>query len=190
MFFKFIRVIAKILAFLLYRVEASGMEHLPENGAYIVCANHIHAFDPVALTTLIKRQPRFMGKKELFENFFLGAFFRALGAYPVDRNSTDLQAYRKTMDILKDGHGLMIFSQGTRMEGFENAKSGVALFALKSGAPIIPVGISGSYKLWSTVSVKFGEPIPMTPYEGKKVKTELVDEVMSIVTKRIVALTK
>ena len=191
MFFRFIRFIARIVAYVGFRPVVTGRENIPKEGGFLLCGNHIHAFDPIALAIFMKRQPRFMAKKELFEKPLLRAFFRAMGAYPIDRKAAaDMQAYRTTMDLLKQGNGVLIFSQGTRMKDFDNAKSGVALFALKSGAPIVPVGIRGNYKAWSKVYINFGEPISMEQYQGQKVKTELVDEVMAALAARIKPLLK
>ena len=188
MLFRFFRRLAWILAHILYRFEVTGMENVPKDGAFLLCSNHINALDPVVLAIFMKRQPRFMGKKELFKTRFLNAFFRALGAFPVDRSTTDMQAFRTSMDILKRGHGILIFSQGTRMKDFENAKSGVALFALKSGAPIIPVGIRGSFRFRSKIYIQVGKPILMDKYKGQKVKTELIETVMDTVVKHVSAL--
>jgi len=188
MFYKIIKIIATILARILYRFNVTGLHHIPKDGAFLLCANHIHSFDPVMMAVFSKRQPRFMAKKELFRNAILGAFFRALGAFPVDRGGADMQAFRHSMNVLKNGHCLLIFAQGTRMKEFENAKGGVALFALKSGAPIVPVGINGSYRLFSKINIHVGQPISMESYQGQKVKAELVEEVMEIVTDRITQL--
>jgi len=190
MFYRVIKTIAWILARLLYRFEVTGMENIPKNGAFLLCANHISALDPIMLAVFMKRQPRFMGKKELFKFPPLGWFLRKLGAFPVDRKTADMQAFRTTMNALKSGDGLIIFSQGTRMKEFENAKGGVALFALKSGAPIVPVGIRGSYRFLSKIHIRVGKPILMDEHEGKKVKTELIDEVMATVVQHVSALTK
>ena len=189
MFFQIIKKIAWVLAHVLFRFEVSGMENIPKTGAYLLCANHISAFDPIVIAVFMKRQPRFMGKKELFESWFLNKFFKALGAFPVDRNAADMQAFRSSMDVLKQGHGLLIFSQGTRMKDFEDSKSGVALFALKSGAPIIPVGIRGSYKFRSKIKIQAGSAIFMDQYAGKKIKTELIQEVMEVVINKVSTLT-
>ena len=189
MFFKFMKKVAQVLAFMLFRFDVRGMENIPESGPYLLCCNHISALDPVVLAVFMKRQPRFMGKKELFGNPFLNWFFRKLGAFPVDRKVADMQAFRSSMDVLKEGHGLLIFSQGTRMKEFESAKGGVALFGLRSGAPIIPVGIKGSYKFRSKIQIRVGEPISMEPYAGMKVKTELIEQVMEVVVKKVSELT-
>jgi len=142
------------------------------------------------LAIVMKRQPRFMAKMELFKFKPLGWFLSSLGAYPVNRRTTDMQAFRTTLEILKKGEGLLIFSQGTRMQEFDNAKGGVALFALKSGAPIIPAWITSTYRFRSKVEIKIGTAISVDEYQGKKVKTELIDEVMSTVIKGVTALEK
>ena len=185
MFFRIMRTIAWVLAHILFRFEVSGMENVPREGPYLLCANHISALDPVMLAIFMKRQPRFMGKKELFRSWIMDKFFKALGAFPVDRGAADLSAYRKSLELLKQGHGLLIFSQGTRMKEFEGAKGGVAMFALKSGAPIVPAGITGPYKFWRKIIIRVGEPISMEPYSGRKVKTDLIDEVMEVVIKKV-----
>ena len=189
MFYRLCRFICLIFGKIAYRYRITGIENIPKDGAFLLCANHIHAFDPIVITMFIKRIPKFMAKKELFTPGFGNWFFNNYGAYPIDRSAAvDMQAYRKTMDYLKNGHGVVIFSQGTRMEGFDNAKSGVAVFALKSGAPIIPVGIRGSYKFFSKIYIHYGEPILMDEYAGQKVKTELVELVMKQVVERVSAL--
>ena len=188
MFYEFIRVIAKILSYSLYRFELSGFENIPEEGAFLLCGNHISAFDPIAVAAFSKRPLRFMAKQELFKFPPLAAFLKKLGAFPINRGATDMNAYRETMKLLKNGEGMLIFSQGTRMNDFDNAKSGVAVFALKSGAPIVPVGIIGPFKFRRKIKIRVGTPISMEKYQGEKVKTELVDEVMNTLAERITAL--
>jgi len=138
---------------------------------------------------ICKRQIFFMGKKELFEKKLLGFLLKKAGAFPVDRQGADLQAYRHTMNILKMDKALGIFSQGTRAQDFENVKGGVAVFALKSGAPVIPVGIRGSYRFFSKLNIHFGHPITTEKYQGRKVNSELVDEVMAEIVEKVSALT-
>ena len=190
MLYSSVKGMAKVLSHLLYRFDVIGLENIPKEGAFLLCGNHISAYDPIALASFSKRQLRFMAKKELFKFPPLGAFLRAMGAFPVDRGTTDMQSYRHTINSLKEGHALVIFSQGTRMKDFENAKSGVAVFALKSGAPIVPVGIIGSYRFRTKMKIIIGEPILMDKYQGQKIKTEIVEEVMSTLAERIGELLK
>lgn len=188
MFYKFVVTLAKILTFIMYRTKVSGAENIPKDGAFLLCGNHISAYDPIILASISKRPLHFMAKKELFKFRPLGAFLKSVGAFPVDRKVADMQAYRHSMTLLKEGHGFLIFSQGTRMTDFDNAKSGVAVFALKSGAPIVPVGITGPFRFRGKVEVHIGEPISMEKYHGQKVKSELVDEVMDTISQRVTAL--
>ncbi|MCL2501188.1 MAG: 1-acyl-sn-glycerol-3-phosphate acyltransferase [Defluviitaleaceae bacterium] len=190
MFYWFAKGVLWFLFRLIFRMRIKGYEHIPKEGAFLLCGNHIHLFDGPAMLAFSPRRLSLMAKKELFRKRFFAMVFRAAGVFPVDRKATDLEAYRYTMGALSDGKGVLIFSQGTRMKDFENAKSGVAMFALKSGAPIVPVGISGSYRIFSRVNITFGAPISMEPYAGRRVKSELLDEVMGAVIPAVSALTK
>ncbi|MCL2202694.1 MAG: 1-acyl-sn-glycerol-3-phosphate acyltransferase [Defluviitaleaceae bacterium] len=191
MFYSFAKGVLWFLFRLLFRMRISGLAHVPKEGPFILCANHIHLFDGPAMLAFSPRRLALMAKKELFRKKILAAIFRAAQVFPVDRAATaDMEAYRHTLKMLGEGKGLLIFAQGTRMKAFENSKSGVAMFALKSGAPIVPVGISGRYRLFSRVYIKFGPPISMEPFAGRKIKSDLLAEVMDIVVPRITDLTK
>ena len=180
------RFLILVAARVVYRIKVSGAENIPEKGAFILCSNHIHSYDPAMLTISMKRQMRFMAKKELFETKVKGAFFRAVGAFPVNREATDMSSYRYAMNALKSGMGLLIFSQGTRMQtlNIKNVKGGVALFGVKSKAPIIPAGISGSYRLFSTLNIQFGQAITLEDYGGR-LKNEQVEEIMDKVMSEV-----
>jgi 1-acyl-sn-glycerol-3-phosphate acyltransferase len=133
----------------------------------------------------IKRRIYFIAKKELFEKKFRRPFLEPLGIFPVNRGTADMQAFRRAITILNNGNGLLVFSQGTRMKEFKDFKRGAALFALKTGTCIIPAGISGSYRLFSTVHVRIGEPVSMEPHQSQKIKSDLVDKVMDEVVARV-----
>ena len=190
MFYRFARRLAAIFLRIVYRFDANGRENVPSSGPVILCSNHIHAIDAIVLAILCKRQVHFMAKKELFEILLLGPILRALGAFPVDRAGADLKAYRHTMDLLENEKVLGIFSQGTRTQEFDNVKGGVAVFALKTSSPVVPVGISGTYRLFSRVTVNFGPPIPMDKYTGQKVKSALVETVMAEIMGHVSALSQ
>ena len=112
---------------------------------------------------------------------------KKLKAIPVDRSSTDMKAFKLAIEYLKNGEILGIFAQGTRVkEGEEmNAKAGVALFALKSEAPVVPVCITGNYKLFSKVLINFGEPIRFDEYRNKKFKTKDLENIAENIMKKI-----
>jgi len=187
-------VIKGILWFLfrlVYFVRVTGVENIPKEGAFLLCGNHIHMFDGPVLLAMSPRRLALMAKKELFKKRVFATIFRAAGVFPVDRAaSADMEAYRFTMKQLETGTGVLIFSQGTRMKEFENAKSGVAMFALKAGAPIVPVGLSGTYRPFSRLNIKIGAPIGMEAFAGRKIKADVLNEVMEMVVPRVADLTK
>jgi 1-acyl-sn-glycerol-3-phosphate acyltransferase len=191
MFYTLVKGILWFLFRLIFRMRIKGKENIPKTGPFLLCGNHIHFLDGPAMLAFSPRRLALMAKKELFRKKILAVIFRGAGVFPIDRKaSADMEAYRFTIKSLEDGKGVLIFSQGTRMKDFENAKSGVAMFALKTGAPIIPVGISGTYKFFSRVNIKIGPPISMEPFAGRKIKTELLAEVMDVVVPAVSDLTK
>jgi len=181
MLYWIVRFIILIAARVVYRIKVSGTEHIPQDGAFILCSNHIHSYDPAMLAISMDRQLRFIAKKELFEKRLGNSFFRALGAFPVDREAADMASYRNAMQALSSGMGLLVFSQGTRMQklNINSAKGGVALFGVKSKAPIIPAGISGSYRLFSTLNIHFGQAITLDDYYDQRLKTEQIEQIMA-----------
>jgi len=163
------------------RVRVEGFDNIPKTGGVVFCSNHISYHDPILLCYLLwkKRKPVHMvAKQELFKNKFFGWILRKLHAIPVNREKVEMSTFKSVMKVLSDGGALGIFAQGTRIKEFEakDAKAGVALFALKGGVPVVPVYIDATYKLFSRVTVRFGEPMELAEYRGAKLKTEVLSE--------------
>jgi 1-acyl-sn-glycerol-3-phosphate acyltransferase len=120
--------------------EVHGEERVPVKGPVIVAANHRRFFDPVFVSMTVPRRVRWMAKKELFA-FPLGMLLAFAGAFPVDRQGGGRAALRTALGLLAEGRALGIFPEGTRRkEGHSlEAKSGAALLAARSGAPVLPV---------------------------------------------------
>ncbi|MCR2042663.1 lysophospholipid acyltransferase family protein [Anaerosalibacter massiliensis] len=173
-FYKFCHLIGNIIFRIIFRFRITGKENIPTEGKVILCSNHISELDPVILGIAIPRRIRFMAKKELFENKFLGWLVSALGAFPVDRKSADLSAIRNSLTVLKNNEVLGIFPEGTRVyeENIENAKPGIALISIKAKAPIVPIHIESKYKPFSKIKINIGEPIYFSEYYNKKIRTE------------------
>lgn len=125
----------------------------------------------------------FMAKEELFHSKFFGYFISSFGAFPVHRSQTDTKAVRLALKILADGLALVIFPEEHRSANgqLQPASPGSALIALRSGATILPIGITGTEKLkgktWVLrryrVTVNIGRPFPLPPVSGRATKTEL-----------------
>ena len=135
----------------------------------------------------VRRPVRYIAKKELFEKRWSAKLLSALGAFPVDRQTTDMKALKTAIKLLKNGEALGIFAEGTRVKEGEAkaAKAGVALFALKGEAPIVPICISSKYKFRSIVHIRYGEPIYLDEYKGQKVTTEMMEEITEKVMEKV-----
>ena len=125
---------------LFFGFEVHGAQKVPADGPLIVASNHRRLLDPVFVSMAVPRRLRWMAKKELFA-FPLGRFFYFLGTFPVDRKGGGRAALRTALRLLTEGRALGIFPEGTRRkEGASlEAKSGAAMLAARSGAPVLPV---------------------------------------------------
>lgn len=156
-----------------FKVRVHGVENIPKESGFILCSNHYSNFDPLMISCFFPHKVNWMGKKELFENKFLGAFLTKLGAFPVDRNQTDMKSIKKSLKILKSKGVLGMFPEGTRVKKIDlnNAKAGVSLLSVRSKAPILPVYVKGNYKIFTRVDIYYGEIIDysnkLSEYDGK-----------------------
>lgn len=183
MFFSIARFFIRIYINIFFKIEVKGLENIPKIGGAIICSNHISNFDPAILLAVAKRKINFFAKKELFKNKFVSFFLKKLGAFPADRDKTDIKALKTSINLLKKGELLGIFAQGKRAKSNEEIKlkSGAALFALKSRVNIIPVGIKSNYKLFSRININIGKPIDINKFEVNKMQSEN----LSLITENI-----
>ena len=150
-----------------FKVKVEGLEHIPADGGFLLCSNHIAKRDVVLIGACCPRPIKFIAKKELFAIPLLSNLFKALGAIGIDRGGNDIAAMRKSIDYIKNGEIVAIFPQGHRYPGVNPAntplKNGAGMIAYRAGSPVIPVCIKTNgerYKLFKEVRVIFGEPIP------------------------------
>lgn len=143
-----------------FGARISGTENIPADGGCIVCGNHISNHDAVLVASYFPRRCVFLAKKELFVPVF-GGLLKKLGGIPVNRGANDIGAIKASLRALKNGSPLVLFPQGTRCKDlkFEDFKNGAPFMAIKTGVPIIPVGISGKFKLGGGLEMSFGKPI-------------------------------
>jgi len=170
------------MLFVLTRWQVSGRENIPEEGPVLVVSNHLSLADPPLLNIVLDRPVRFMAKKNLFRFKVIGNFMRGLGAFPVYRGRPDRKAFRQAEQVLADGLTLVIFPEGTRSRSgqLRHAFPGPTLIALRSGVPIVPVGIAGTDKLEHgigiltrpRVTVNIGRPFHLPPNAKELTKTE------------------
>lgn len=137
------------------RVRIEGaVDEIPQEGPVILAANHASNFDAVVLGAWLipglGRRIHWLGKKELFDWPLIGWLAANGGVHPVDRGAADVEAFRLARRILDEGHILFVFPEGTRSPdgALHEAQDGVAVLALRTGAPIVPLGIAGSQRVW------------------------------------------
>ena len=145
----------RIWARAMSRITIEGaVDEIPRNGPLIIAANHASNFDAPAvgawLIPKLGRRIHWLGKRELFSWPIVGWVAANGGVHPVDRDSADVEAFRLATRILEGGHALFVFPEGTRSPdgALQEARDGVALLALRTGAPIVPIGIGGSNRVW------------------------------------------
>jgi 1-acyl-sn-glycerol-3-phosphate acyltransferase len=136
-----------------FRPEVTGLEHVPRTGAAIIAANHLSAADEVFTPVAARRQVVYFAKAEYFtqpglRGRFVARVFREFGHVPVDRADTHAAAstIQTGVELLADGKALGIYPEGTRSPDgrLHKFRTGVARLALRSGAPVIPVGLLGT----------------------------------------------
>lgn len=179
-----VRILARAILHLWFRVGATGLEHLPEQGPAILAANHKSFLDAFFIGIATRRRVRTMAKASLFHGP-LGRLLVPLGAFPVRRGTGDVEALTTARAILEQGGVLIVFPEGTRVDepdALGSPHHGAGRIAMDSGAPIIPVAIHGTSHLWlgpvpkpRRVDVAFLEPVAARPGGAEDARAALED---------------
>lgn len=195
-FYRASTLLMKFLLLLFTRWKVEGKERVPREGPLIIVANHLHLVDPPLLSASIPRRIIFMAKEELF-HFWGTPIIKAFGAFPVKRGKANREAFAKAFAILNKGQVLGMFPEGRRSRsgGLEAGFLGSAFIALRSKAPILPVGIIGTDKLkrkdwlWRRpkITVNVGEVFSFADQETKLSKRSL-KKATDIIMRRIAEL--
>ncbi|MEU0913885.1 lysophospholipid acyltransferase family protein [Streptomyces althioticus] len=181
----------------LWKPRVLGSWRVPASGPVIFAVNHSHNIDGPMVMGVAPRPTHFLIKKEAFVGP-LDPFLTGIGQVKVDRNSTDRTAIARALGVLEQGGVLGIFPEGTRGEGdFASIRAGLAYFAVRSGAPIVPVAVLGSSDrpgrlmkalppLRSRVDVVFGDPFDAGDGSGRRTRKAL-DEATARIQKQLTA---
>ena len=181
----------------LWRPRVLGTWRVPPSGPVILAINHSHNIDGPMVMGVAPRPTHFLIKKEAFVGP-LDPFLTGIGQLKVDRDTTDRTAITRALGVLENGGVLGIFPEGTRGEGdFASLRAGLAYFAVRSGAPIVPVAVLGSSDrpgrlikglppLRSHVDVVFGDPFDAGDGSGRRTRKAL-DEATERIQKQLTA---
>ena len=182
------------------KFEVVGKEHMPLEGPLILASNHLNNADPPMIALAIRpRYPMYMAKREMVSWPILGPAFRAFGAFPVRRGEADLGALRAASEVVQKGALLVMFPEGTRSRtgGLTRGHPGTGLIALRTGAPVLPVAVTGSEGIgWPWIFLKprsikhikvtIGEPFRLPPVE--RVDSEASIQATDTIMRHIAAL--
>lgn len=174
-----------LLCRILFGYTLHGGESVPPEGPLIVASNHSQYADPVLVCVAVPRRLQWMAKKQLFV-FPFRKFFEFIGSFPVDREGGGRAAIRAALAYLAEGWALGIFPEGTHRgaDTSREAKSGVVVLALRSGAPVLPVHVGRlpgplSRLRGKKLHIFVGEPIQLdTALRGGPAYRAAADEVM------------
>ena len=168
MLYSIVKTILGALGRILFRVKTRGVSNIPAAGPAVLCANHVSWWDPILV--LQRSSAQSIMAEELFRYPLLAYLFRKIHAFPVNRGKPDLGAIKTGLSILKNGEVLGIFPEGTRQKNTDRLgemHAGAALFALRTGAPVVPAAIRGSYKIGAPVVIVFGDSMKIEPKTGQ-----------------------
>lgn len=176
--YKLGKFLCSVIFYPMYRIKVIGKKNIPAEGPVIICSNHISNVDPPVVGITSSRNIYFLAKEELFKNPVIGGILKKVHAFPIKRGMRDRDALRKGLGVLKEGHALGLFPEGTRQQNGEVGKglAGAGFFALRSEATIVPCAIIGPYKKFKPLKVVYGEPIDMSEYREQKASAQVVTD--------------
>ena len=177
--------------------QVTGRENVPPMGPLIIVANHQSNLDPPLLAPSLPRRVKFLAKQGIFRGPLVSWFLRSWGAFPLNRDAADISAFRWVLSELERDQAIVLFPEGTRSRGgMRKAHLGVARLALKSQAPLLPVGITGTEKLGTVLRafnptgklrVNIGTVFSLPGVEGRLEK-EVLDSLTDMIMRRVAAL--
>jgi len=203
MFYEVMHAVVPPVARAVWRPKVEGAEHLPRTGPVIVASNHLSFADSMVIPIVSPRRVVFMAKEAYFtgtgvKGAAMRAWFTGLGMVPVDRDDTKaaLASLDVALELLREGEAFGIYPEGTRSRDgrLYRGRTGVAHLALTSGAPVVPVGLTGTQDIQpvgtrrprrADVTVRFGEPIQVAGrFDGVplgRARRKVTDEVMAAI---------
>lgn len=150
--------------------RAEGVDNIPE-GQAVICGNHTTLGDPLYVVCAMggRRQTHVMAKAEVMKWPVIGFLLKKAGIIGVNRGKSDMAAAKECLRVLKNGEKLLMFPEGTRVKDGETseARTGAAMFATRTGTPLVPVYISPQKRRFRKTTVVFGQPYH-PEFEGRK----------------------
>jgi 1-acyl-sn-glycerol-3-phosphate acyltransferase len=133
-----------------YDFRIVGAENMRFSGSAIIAANHVSFLDPPVVGQVFDEPIHYFARKTLFDHPLAGKILRQWQAIPIDRDKPDTSSLKATIRLLKSGKKVLMFPEGTRSPdgSLGAAEAGVGLFLAKTGAPVLPVRLYGTYEAY------------------------------------------
>jgi 1-acyl-sn-glycerol-3-phosphate acyltransferase len=195
--YAFVRALIVGFSKAFWRLRVEGAEHIPTTGPFILSPVHRSNIDTPLVSAVTRRELRYMGKDAMWKYGWSAWFFTSLGGFPVHRGTADREALKKCVAVLEGGEPLVLFPEGTRRSGpvVDEVFDGAAYVALRTGAPIVPVGIGGSERAMPKgarvlrpvkLRLVIGEPLhPPVTVGGARTPRRAVRELTAELRKRL-----
>jgi len=168
--------LSKAIAKTFFNYRVIGAENMIEEGPCIIAANHCSYLDPPLVGVACQRAIHYLARKSLLEIPVLGPILPQLNVIPVDQKNADRSALMGAIRVVRNGGAVLIFPEGTRsLDGrLQPAQPGIGMIVAKTGAPVIPVKISGSFDAFPRGSSRL-RPHPVTVSVGSVLRFDFFD---------------
>ncbi len=199
-FYGFFHYIAATIHSMWFRGDVIGTGNLPGAGPYLIASNHASHLDPPMVGCQIAKQMRFFARKTLWSNRLMIWWLDQVETIPVERDSGDIGAIKRVLLALKEDRSVVLFPEGTRSPDgrLQKAKAGVGLMACKTGVPVVPCRVYGSFDAFGKgakiprfgvpITVVFGTPITPAEYDDPGAGKARYDVAAQRIMDRIAAL--
>ena len=188
MLYMICKILLWIPLMLLHPTSIKGKKNLPK-GKAILSLNHRSNWDYVMFGVNSTTKYRVLAKKELFHNKLFGAVLRNFGAIEIDREANDINAIKQCMKVLKEDKKLLVFPEGTRLKDesqlLGEIKSGMALIAIKTKTPIVPVWIVKKIRFFRRSVYVIGKPFELSEFYGIKLDEETLEKANQVVREKM-----
>jgi 1-acyl-sn-glycerol-3-phosphate acyltransferase len=201
-FYGFFHYLARNIYAMWFRGEVVGTENFSREGPFVIASNHASHLDPLMVGCQVARQMRFFARRSLWHNRVLAWWLDQVEVIPVERDSGDVGAIKRVLLALNEGRAVILFPEGTRTPDgrLQKPKAGIGLMVCKTGVPVVPCRVFGSYEAFgkgrliprfgTPVTIVFGRPIPASEYDDPAAGKARYETAARRIMERIEVLTK